>query len=65
LRLLRPSGSVILIEGRWSTGDGLSAAQCEQIVRGMRSDVTIRPLPERIYWGTEIEDERYLLVSAR
>jgi hypothetical protein len=28
-----------------------------------RSEVTVRQLPEPVYWGKEIDDERYLVVS--
>lgn len=32
-------------------------------MRTVRSDATTRHLPESVYWGKDIEDERYLLVS--
>ncbi|GAA1183950.1 class I SAM-dependent methyltransferase [Ornithinimicrobium humiphilum] len=63
VELLRPGGVVVLVEGRWSTGAGLTAAECEEIVRPLLKDVWVRPLPEPVYWGKTIEDERYLLVS--
>lgn len=63
--LLGPEGTVVLVEGRWSTGAGLTAAECEGIVRTRREDVRVRRLPESTYWGKEIEDERYLIVSPR
>jgi SAM-dependent methyltransferase len=61
--LLRPGGLVVLVEGRWHTEAGLTAGQCERIVRTARSEVTVRHLPEAVYWGREITDERYLVVS--
>jgi SAM-dependent methyltransferase len=61
--LLAPQGIVVLVEGRWSTGAGLSATEAERIVRTARSEVTVRPMPEAVYWGKDIDDERYLLVS--
>lgn len=63
--LLAPHGTVVLIEGRWATGAGLRAEECESIVRGVRHDVEIRHLLDRIYWGKDIHDERYILVSAQ
>ena len=63
--LLNEDGSVVLVEGRWHTGGGLSAEAAERIVRTARTSVEIQPLPEPIYWGKEINDERYLLVSKR
>ncbi len=61
--LLRPNGAVVLVEGRWGTGAGLTAREAEQIVRTVRSDVEVRPMLDRVYWGKEVRDERYLLVS--
>lgn len=61
--LLKSSGIAVLVEGRWGNGAGLSAVDAEQIVRTARSEVSVRHLPEAIYWGKDIEDERYLLVS--
>ena len=63
--LLRPGGVVVLVEGRWSSGAGLTAAECERIVRTVRRDVRVRPLSEPSYWGKVIDDERYLVVSSR
>lgn len=63
--LLGPGGTVVLIEGHWATGAGLGATECVRIVRTVRRDVTVRFLPGRVYWGKDIEDERYLVVSPR
>jgi SAM-dependent methyltransferase len=63
VELLKPGGVVVLVEGRWHTDAGLTAAECERIVRTVRSEVTVRHLPETVYWGTKISDERYLVVS--
>lgn len=62
-RLLAPRGRVVLVEGSWSTGAGLTAVEAERIVRTVRSHVEVRHLPEDVYWGKEVRDERYLLVS--
>lgn len=61
--LLKPEGTAVLIEGRWATGAGLTAEQAQEIVRTVRRNAEIRPLPESVYWGKEISDERYMLVS--
>lgn len=63
--LLKPRGIVVLIEGRWATGAGLTAALTRQIVLQVRNEVHIRHLPEPIYWGKEITDERYVAISRR
>lgn len=63
VKLLRPNGRLLLIEGRWSTAAGLTSVQCTQLVLEHRSSATVRPLKEPVYWGGPIEDERYLVVS--
>ena len=62
--LLAPGGRLVLVEGRWSTGAGLTAAETSRWSRRPAA----RPLtllPERRYWGREINDERYVVVSTR
>ncbi len=61
--LLAPGGRLLLVEGRWATGAGLAAAEVEAMVRATGRGAVVRPIPEPIYWGKEISDERYLLVS--
>jgi SAM-dependent methyltransferase len=61
--LLRPQGMLILIEGRWDTGAGLSAAECASLVRGHGRKAELRLLNEDTLWGKTITDERYLLLS--
>jgi hypothetical protein len=61
--LLGPDGVLLLVEGRWWTGGGLTAEHTAAIVRrlGRRAEVT--PLQEPDLWGGPISDERYLVVS--
>ncbi len=65
VRLLKPTGRLLLIEGDWSTGAGLSAAECSRLVREHRVDVKLRLLDDPRYWGGPITDERYLITSRR
>jgi SAM-dependent methyltransferase len=65
VELLRPDGILILVEGRWSTGAGLTAAECQALVRTCRNEATIQQLNDPTYWGAPITDERYLLISRR
>jgi 2-polyprenyl-3-methyl-5-hydroxy-6-metoxy-1,4-benzoquinol methylase len=65
IELLRPGGMLLLVEGHWFTGGGLTARECESLVREHREDVVLLPLDDAAYWGREIDDERYLLVSPR
>lgn len=59
--LLRPGGRLVLVEGRWSTGAGLTAGECLGL--GRRQEATVRRLDDPALWGGPVEDERYLLVS--
>lgn len=61
--LLRPGGTVVLVEGHWSTGAGLTAAQTERFVRLVCDDVQVTALSDPVYWGRTITDERYLVVA--
>lgn len=61
--LLRPGGRLLLVEGRWHIGAGLPARRTEELVRVHRAEVSLRRLPEPVYWGGPIEDERYLVLS--
>ncbi len=63
--LLTPTGRVLLIEGSWSTGAGLSAEQTVELAEGAGLTVTLRPLAEPVYWGKRIDDERYVVVGKR
>jgi 2-polyprenyl-3-methyl-5-hydroxy-6-metoxy-1,4-benzoquinol methylase len=61
--LLGPAGMLLLVEGRWWTGGGLSAAECEAVVRTTRMHAVVTRLDAPMLWGRPIDDERYLLVS--
>ena len=65
LRLLLPGGVLLLIEGRWSTGVGLTAREAGRAVLRQRSDATITVLDDQALWDAPVTDERYLLVSRR
>jgi SAM-dependent methyltransferase len=64
LRLLLPGGTLVLVEGRWSTGAGFTAAEAARAVLAHRADATITALDDDpALWGGPVSDERYLLVS--
>jgi len=61
--LLGPGGLLVLVEGRWSTGAGLTAAECRALVLEVRQEADVTRLDDPALWGRSIDDERYLLVS--
>jgi ubiquinone/menaquinone biosynthesis C-methylase UbiE len=63
VRLLKPGGRLVLVEGRWFTGAGISAEKCRRLVLARRADATVSLLDDPALWGTQIDDERYVLVS--
>jgi SAM-dependent methyltransferase len=63
--LLGPGGRLVLVEGTWSTGAGLPAARTVELLEATGREAELRMLPEATYWGREIDDERYLVVSRR
>jgi ubiquinone/menaquinone biosynthesis C-methylase UbiE len=65
VRLLRPDGRLVLIEGRWSTGAGLTASECQELVLGQRTEAVVQRLTDPSLWGRAIDDERYILTSLR
>jgi ubiquinone/menaquinone biosynthesis C-methylase UbiE len=64
LRLLRPAGRLILVEGRWSNGAGLSAEQVMQLVEDAGRSASLTRLTDSTYWGRSISDDRYLVTSS-
>ena len=62
-RLLREGGRLVLVEGSWSTGAGLTGAETVALVEAVGRTGTLRPLPEARYWGREISDERYAVTG--
>jgi SAM-dependent methyltransferase len=63
LRLLRPGGRLVLVEGRWWTGGGLSLAELTAVLTPLAGIVTHRLLPDPALWGRALTDERYLVVA--
>jgi SAM-dependent methyltransferase len=63
LTLLKPEGLLVLVEGNWSTGAGIDGDRAVALVRATGRAADLRPLREAVYWGKEITDERYLVVS--
>lgn len=63
--LLLPDGRLVLVEGSWSTGAGLTGAETVRLVEGAGLAAELRPLPDEAYWGGRIDDERYAVVGRR
>lgn len=59
--LTRPGGRLLLVEGRWWTGGGLTAAHTRALVARHTAAVVVEPLTDPVLWGGPISDERYLV----
>jgi 2-polyprenyl-3-methyl-5-hydroxy-6-metoxy-1,4-benzoquinol methylase len=62
---LRPGGRLVLVEGQWSNGAGIAAADLVAAVGRHLPDVTVEELDDPTLWGYELADSRYLLVARR
>jgi len=61
--LLAPGGRLILIEGRWSRGVGLTSADVVELVLRHRREAEVTTLDDAALWGAPITDERYVITS--
>ena len=70
--LLRPGGRMVLVEGRWgleSAADkpalpwsaGVPSEELAAVVGELVGECTVVQLTDSVYWGKDIEHERYLL----
>jgi len=64
-RLLAPAGRLVLIEGSWSTGAGLTTSATVALVEDAGLAADPRALDDPAYWGGPISDERYVVVGRR
>lgn len=62
---LQPGGRLVLVEGSWSTGPGITAARAVDLVTGAGFVPDHRALDDPAYWGGPITDERYAVVGRR
>ena len=63
IELLATGGRLLLVEGSWSTGAGLSAERTLDLVRRAGREGSVQHLYDPFFWGREIDDERYLVVG--
>lgn len=64
IELLVPAGgTLVLVEGRWGNGAGLDAEQTVALVEATGRDAELLRLPDAAYWGREIGDDRYAVLS--
>lgn len=63
IELLAPQGRLVLVEGRWWTGAGMTAAQVSDLVLRHRVEAEVTALDDAAFWGERIGDERFVVVS--
>jgi hypothetical protein len=54
---------MVLVEGQWWTGGGLSAEQTRRLVLPYATSVETTSLTDPTLWGGLISDERYLCLA--
>lgn len=62
-RLLGPGGMLLLVEGSWLTGAGITGAECSRLVLQVRRSAELLALTDPTLWGRTITDERFLVLS--
>ena len=63
ISLLAPAGRLLLVEGQWSNGAGLSSEETVRLVEATGRAAVLTPLADAAYWGRTISDDRYLVTS--
>jgi SAM-dependent methyltransferase len=63
MRLLTPTGRLVLVEGHWSNGAGLRAEQTVRMVEDAGGVATLTRLTDAAYWGRTVSDDRYVVTS--
>lgn len=64
LRLLSPAGVLVLVEGFWHTGSGITTADLLPLVSANAGRLTWRRLSDNsTLWGGPVTDERYLITA--
>lgn len=63
--LLTRNGRLVLIEGRWHTGAGLTADEVLALVSPHVAQAPVQVLDDAALWGAPLADERYLVLAAR
>jgi hypothetical protein len=62
---MRAAGRLVLIEGLWGTGAGISADTLSSIVTPKVTAMSVRLLSDPALWGRTITDERYVLTGKK
>jgi ubiquinone/menaquinone biosynthesis C-methylase UbiE len=64
IKLLKPKGRLVLIEGFWHTGAGLKSKELLEMLPDLMSQVKLQDLSEQqALWGKVVNDERYLITA--
>jgi SAM-dependent methyltransferase len=63
--LLTANGRLLLIEGRWHAGGGLSADEVLALVSPHVPQARVQVLDDAALWGAPLTDERYLVLATR
>jgi 2-polyprenyl-3-methyl-5-hydroxy-6-metoxy-1,4-benzoquinol methylase len=64
IKLLRPKGRLVLIEGFWHTGAGLKSKALLEMLPDSMKHVRLQALSEQqALWGKVVDDERYLITA--
>ncbi len=64
VRLLKPHGRLVSVEGFWYTEAGLKAQDLLHLLPVTLTDVQVQNLrPQAVLWGRTVTDERYAMIG--
>lgn len=64
-RWLSLADRLVLVEGRWDTGAGLTAPELTSLLEPLVSELRVEPLSDPLLWGREVHDARYAVLASR
>jgi SAM-dependent methyltransferase len=63
ITLLGPGGRLVLVEGLWSTGAGITSDDLMRLVIPRTRSAMVVPLTDAALWGAPLTDSRYAVVA--
>lgn len=65
LTLLPAGGTLVLVEGLWGSGAGMSADALSAVVAPKVTTMSVRRLDDAALWGRTMTDERYVMTASK
>lgn len=64
VKILKPGGRLLFVEGYWHTGGGLHSEEIIEALPGSLKNITIQNMSDQPeFWGRNVDDERYAIMA--